>query len=1171
MSVKKDDMHLTSLLLIFLCLSLSCGPFQSHAQDLSFSHVTTDDGLLSGNVRSLAEDHQGFFWIGTEDGLQRYDGYSMSTYKYNELDTTSISSNIVLNIFEDHLKNLWIGTMNGLCLYDRKNNRFKRFKHDPADKHSINGNIIRAIFESKDGTLYFGFDDHGFSYCKITATWPEEITFTSFDVPHGDDKSLQGWVSSIGDDGDGGILLGGQRLFRFDPISKKITQVVQEIFLGAIHSITIDSHQRVWIATYGQGVYIYDRSYRLIKHHTSKNTPGYLSINKVDKVLEDKEGNFWITTDNGLNLISADDDPLQEKPFKLFVHKENDPNSLLSNSIKAAILDKQDRLWLGSYFGGLNVYNRHAFKFQPIKSSKYVEGSLSNGNIFGFEHDDEDNMWIGTDGDGLNILKNPAENIFQNKYERVELKAGDRVIQKIKCLKIDGHNTLWIGTWGDGMFKMDLATRKYEQFLNIPSNDQSLIGNEVMLLQIDSLDNLWIGTFSGLDCYNLKTKVFTHYRNLNMPNTALQVDRITALHSHNDHLWIAHEVFGLYEFNYKDNSFVKFNIAEISEGISINTIHHDENGLIWLGTNSNGLIRYNPATKETKVFDEKNGLANNIINAILEESQSNSLWLSTNIGLTEFDKESETFTNYTKADGLQEGQFNPNTAYSLPSGLMLFGGTSGFNAFNPKVINKSSQSYPIVFTHFWVGNTESNVGDPRSPLTENIIIADTIVLSHKQNSFSIEFAILEYSFSNRNHYQYLMEGLHDQWQDIKLDHKAIFTNLDPDTYVLKVKATNKDGIWSDSIKTIVIDIRPAWWQTAAFKITLGTLLLILTYSIFRFRLRYLVSIRKRLEQQVKERTVQVENINKELAAQIQQVRLQNVHIAEKNSEISAQNEELVAQHDQILEQQEELERSQAKLKEVNETLEELVSKRTQKLEETISVLDKTVAELDRFVYSASHDLSAPLKSVLGLINLARKEKDPSFVNRYYDHMENSIANLDQVIRSLVNFARNSHQDITLKEVSLHEFVNAIFQEFAFWPEASRIQFENLIDKNYIVVTDKDRLKVIIHNIIGNGIKYSDSAKACSFLRVEAEQEGQYDTIKITDNGIGIKEEFQDKIFEMYFRASDQSRGSGLGLFIVKEIAAKINASISAQSKHGEGSSFTIRLMRKSSQMTNTNK
>lgn len=1166
MSKYKDNslppyFQLALLSLLLLSAKISC-----HAQDVSFTHVTPENGLLSGNIRTIAEDYQGFFWIGTEDGLQRYDGYSMATYKYDEQDTTSISGNLILNIFEDHLKNLWIGTMNGLCLYDRKNNRFRRFKHDDGDSHSINGSIVRAIFESRDGTLYFGFDDSGFSYCRISTTSPKNVSFNSYDIPHGQNDSLQGWVSSIAEDNDGTILLGGQRLFRYDPVSKAITQVLKEIFFAVIHDITIDSHHRIWLATYGQGLYIYDRSFNLLVHHTSEEAPGYLSDDQLDTVIEDKDGNFWITSDNGLNRVPATSDPLSERPFLVYQHKENEPNSLLSNSIKAAILDKNSRLWLGSYFGGLNIYDKNSSKFQPIRSSKYITGSLSNSNVFGFEYDNDDNLWVGTDGGGLNVLKHPKENLFKNKYEAVELKSGKRIIEKIKVLKIDRTNTLWIGTWGDGLFRMNLNTRKYEQLLHDPGDDRSIIGNEVMQLAIDSLDNLWIGTFSGLDRYNLKTKDITHYKNLNIPNTALQVDRISAIHTHRDHVWIAHEVFGLHAFDNSSNSFLKFDIPEITEGVSINTIHHDEKGFLWLGTNSTGLIRYNIATKETKIFNEKSGVANNIVNAILQESQSGRMWVSTNNGLSEFNQETNVFTNYNKADGLQGSQFNPNCAFSLADDLVLFGGTSGFNAFNPKAINKSNRAYPIVCTRFWLSNTETNVESPGSPLTANIVISDTITLSHDQNSFSIEFAMLEYNFSKRNRYQYQMKGLHDQWQDIKFEHKVTFTNLDPAEYVLTIKATNSDGIWSDSAKSLVIYIQPAWWQTTAFKLFIIGFLMILTYSVFRLRLRYLLSIRKRLEQQVKERTLEIEEINMELAMQVQQVRFQNsllernnIQIAEKNYEISAQNEELISQHDQIIEQREELERSEARLREVNENLEELVSKRTETLEETIKELDKTVAELDRFVYSASHDLSAPLKSVLGLINIARKERDAGRLNQYYDYMEKSISNLDRVIKSLVDFARNSNQEITLTEVNLQLLADDIFHDFAFWPEISSIQFENFIDENHIVRTDRERLKVMIHNIIGNGIKYADSSKPASFLRIESEQEPGFDVIRITDNGVGIRKEFQSRIFDMYYRASEQSKGSGLGLFIVKEIAIKLNASVTVQSEYGIGSSFTIRL------------
>jgi ligand-binding sensor domain-containing protein len=217
-------------------------------------------------------------------------------------------------------------------------------------------------------------------------------------------------------------------------------------------------------------------------------------------------------------------------------------------------------------------------------------------------------LWVGTDAGGVNVLKHAKENLFKKKYDRLDLKVGNRAVEKIKSLKIDRFNNLWVGTWGDGLFRVNLTTGRYEQFVNIPGDSRSLIGNEVMQLAIDSLDNLWIGTFSGLDCYNPKTNIFIHYSNLNKPNTALQVDRINSIHVHGSHLWIAHEVFGLHEFDYTNKTFVKHNISEVTEGISINTIHFGNRGFLWLGTNSTGLIRYNTSTRETKVYTEQHGL-----------------------------------------------------------------------------------------------------------------------------------------------------------------------------------------------------------------------------------------------------------------------------------------------------------------------------------------------------------------------------------------------------------------------------------------------------------------------------------------------------------------------------------------------------------------------------------
>jgi signal transduction histidine kinase len=425
--------------------------------------------------------------------------------------------------------------------------------------------------------------------------------------------------------------------------------------------------------------------------------------------------------------------------------------------------------------------------------------------------------------------------------------------------------------------------------------------------------------------------------------------------------------------------------------------------------------------------------------------------------------------------------------------------------------------------------------------------------------------MLEYSFSDRNQYAYMLEGFDDSWQPIGSQRRATFTNLSPGTYRLKVKASNSDGLWTAGDKQLTIRIQPAWWQTTLFRIAVVVLSVIVVVSLIRIRITYLLRQKRKLKKKVKQRTIQLKQKNQELTERIEEIRHQNsiLHqqqrqIVEKNNEIQAQNEELTAQNDQIMLQRENLRIAEQKLKEVNEQLEALVEQRTKKLEETIQQLDKTVTELDRFVYSASHDLSAPLKSVLGLVQIARMEKETERVGEYYNHIEFSVQKLDRVIKSMVEFSRNYHLDVTTAHFNFHDLVNEVLRELAFWPEAQKITFKNLTAKDSIINSDAQRMKVVLHNLISNSVKYADFSKNDSYIHIDFRQNGSGKAIVISDNGMGIETERQPRIFEMYYRATDRSHGSGLGLFIVKEIILKLGGTIDVKSTYGTGSTFTIR-------------
>ncbi len=1140
------------------------------AQDIKFNHITTDDGLANGNVRSIIQDYQGFFWFGTEDGLQRYDGYSLVDYRHNSEDSLSLTSNFILQIFQDSKNNLWIGTLDaGLCWYNRKENNFKCFKNIPGDPQSLMSNQIRVISESSDGRLYIGLRERGFSYFSIPDTIPDRIEFTNVVIKEIASNPSSSWVGDIVEDKNKTLLLAmhGGGIQRYDPRTKKLQFILKDSVSNRAQRLKIDSKNRLWISTWGDGLYVYDPVSKKVAHHTAGPEANQLDHNQLEGVHEDPEGNFWISTDNGLSFLHYSFDPFSDCYFVNYTHNELEPTSLLSNSIKAFYQDKMGRFWIGSYYGGINIYDKNALKFNPIRSKIWDPGSLSNNNVSAFAEDASGNLWVGTDGGGLNFLKGGIHNINKEGFKRITIRLRNGRVQKIKCLEFDKSGNLWIGTWSMGLIRYDLRTGTFKHY-PAAQDERGPLVNQVMTLKADDNKHLWIGTFNGgLSRLDIATDRFMHYPSLEPDTSTSERYNIKTIHiDKHSRVWVSTETRGLRMLQSPEKSFQIIENDILKKDATILSIHEDKNGTLWLGTNGTGLISYHPEKKETEIYMEKDGLPNNVVYAIEQDVTTGNLWLSSNKGISEFNPTSKKIKNYSRLDGLQGSQYNPESSLTTSDGTLLFGGINGMNAFDPGSVKSSSHVPDIAFTNFFLSNREMNVNDPGSPLTENIVLAKNLELKSYQNSFSVGFALLEYSFSNRNRYAYMLEGLNDSWQQIGAERKVTFTNLNPGSYKLKVKASNSDGVWTTHAKELNIKILPAWWQTTAFRISIVALSAITIFSAVRVRISYLERQKRKLKKKVRQRTQQLRLKNQELKEKMNEIKDQNkklhkqqVQIVEKNNEIQAQNEELTAQNDQIILQREDLRLAKQKLNEINEQLEVLVDQRTRKLEETIKQLDKTVTELDRFVYSASHDLSAPLKSVLGLVQIARLEKERDRLSEYYNHIEFSVQKLDRVIKSMVEFSRNYHLDVQTTRFNFRDLVDEVLRELAYWPDARRIEFRNTVDQDSFIKSDPQRIKVVLHNLISNSVKYADFSKTDSYIHIDFHQNGQGKTITITDNGMGIEKERQARIFEMYYRATDRSHGSGLGLFIVKEIILKLGGTIEVKSIYGTGSSFVIQI------------
>lgn len=446
-----------------------------------------------------------------------------------------------------------------------------------------------------------------------------------------------------------------------------------------------------------------------------------------------------------------------------------------------------------------------------------------------------------------------------------------------------------------------------------------------------------------------------------------------------------------------------------------------------------------------------------------------------------------------------------------------------------------------------------------------------MTLEYKQNSFSISFAALNYTVPDKNQYAYILEGFHDDWIPLQNERKVVFTNLDPDTYTLRVKASNNDGVWNEQGISLNIEILPPWWATIWFR-----LLLILTgtlgvFTILKLRTRYLERQRVELRKIINKRTEEISDINIELEERLEEISVQNTVLNEQKNEIHKQNNQLAAFNDELTvqnaqaylqnkkihEQNKTLEEFQIQITGINKNLEQKVISRTKRLKKTIDELNKTVTELDRFVYSASHDLSSPLKSILGLVHIANLENKNDRINEYLRYIELSIHKLEEVIKNLAQFSRNNRIEVKTNKIKLNSLIEEVIKELRFMPETENLLIKNDIPCECQVVSDYQRLKVVIHNLIANAIKYSDSVKTSKKINITYKSGEKEWELTINDNGIGIDKDNLNRIFNMFFRATEKSTGSGLGLFIVKETVEKLIGRINVTSKPGIGSSFRL--------------
>lgn len=814
-------------ILLFMTFYISFGQENvKEYKSLKFKHFSLTEGLSQSSVLCILQDKKGFLWFGTRDGLNKYDGHTFITYKHNSQDPNSLSNSFIRTLYEDVDGHLWVGTMNGLNKYIPESDGFSRFKYASTKTFFKNksNNEIWSITSNEKDYLWLG-TNYGLE--KFNTKTQQSSWFLNQNET----------VNTISDNRIRSLLITNDKnLWICNPNNIDVYNPSTETFkrfaypktsdkeknINYIPTLYEDKEKNLWLG-YEEGLMLFNKNKQVFEPLKIK-TSGITHItSEVRSIHQDDSGNLWIGTYIGLYILNS-----EKNEFSYHQHDENESNSLSQNSVYKIFEDKKGDIWIGTYAGGVNYYDRSYDVFKHFSAGS-TNKKLSNKIISTIIEDSDGNLWIGTEGGGLNFY-NVKTGIF-DYYQHNEKNANSISNNNVKSIIRTRNGDFWIGTHGGGLNFLNpkIKPYKFENYVNDVDDVNSISNNRVISLYEDYQNNIWIGTSGGgLNVMDVFTKNITRIADPSGTISNLVYD--ISKTADKDILLIAGDK-GLVKLNIKTHKFVKINYKNDKYIYDFNTtvsVVEDASKNLWIATEGDGLYYYNSTSNESIKYGISEGLPNEVIYGILP-LDSNTLWLSTNHGLSKMNIKTNEFKNLDVSDGLINDEFNFGSFVKLKNGNLMFGGTSGIDYFNPNKIEDNKFIPPVSITEILVNN---------KPFLPEDLQANKMTLTHDQNVFGFHFIALSYSQPNKNKYAYKLEGFDKDWIYIGNNKSATYTNLDAGTYVFKVKASNNHGLWNEEGASFLVNIRPAPWQTwwaylLYGLVAFGILLIIRRYTLIR--------------------------------------------------------------------------------------------------------------------------------------------------------------------------------------------------------------------------------------------------------------------------------------------------------------------------------------------------
>ncbi|MBX7151988.1 hypothetical protein K1X84_10135 [bacterium] len=831
-------MKLLEWIIVFVVIYPS-GLLRSQSVKPEFDRFGLQDGLSQITVFTMIQDRYGFLWIGTEDGLNQYNGYEFKIFRNIPGDSLSLSHNHIRALFEDSKGMLWIGTRGGgLNRYDRTTGRFVCYRNDPGDPTSIDNNSIRAIFEDRNRRLWVGTS----SGLNLLDSATGKFKRYSFEAPPSLGVTNPA-VSSIIQDKNGMIWVGTIRggLVRFDPTTEnfKYYRHDPEKPSGLIHdlitALEIDHNGFLWIATYG-GLDRYDEiSDSFIHWIPDRDNPGSLQSERLFSLRADGFGRLWVGSLECLSVKYPGSDR-----FDHFSNESMNPHSLSDNTVWSILVDRAGTLWAGTH-RGLNRWDPFLRKFPHITTG---QDALTHNDVRAITIDSSGALWIGTSGGGINRFDQGYRSVFTSDPKNGL--SNDYIMAMLSAR----NGTMWIATQ-NGLNRWDPVRGKFIRYLNDPNDPSSLSGNLLSSLAEDANGKLWVGTDAqGLNRLN-EDGSWMRFESTENDSHSIISNHIHCLAADSSgNLWIGTNL-GVARWN--GGSFERWAfgpyMSENTKGPDVIALLVDERGWLWIGTLGNGLSCMDPKSGKWLTLTTDDGLSSMTIQSLT--FVSNNIWAGTNNGLIHlsindttdfFSKRSVQIKNYFESDGIQSNEFNNAAVYRSASGELFFGGINGFNRFFPDSIRDNSYIPPVVFTSFKRFNLTY-------PLGTEPVLTKHIILSYADNVISFEFAALHFANPSRNQYAYMLEGFDESRASSGTRRSVTYTNLEPGEYVFHAWGSNSDGIWNNEGLAVRLTITPPWWETWWFRGIMIITIFSTLWTIYRTRVTQLLRI-ERLRTQI---------------------------------------------------------------------------------------------------------------------------------------------------------------------------------------------------------------------------------------------------------------------------------------------------------------------------------